>query len=305
MGKKLRFIFILLCNFFFIFISLEISSRIYWFIKYDIPFFHTEKIMYRYYPELRNIQERSNDKDDSSFNILLLGGSVLHYYYGNIERILLEKLTYETRRRITISNASGIAHTSLDSYYKYKYLSDKQFDLVIFYHGINETRANNISSSLFKQDYSHYCWYKCINALDKHRHIIKYFSFPYTVEYLYINFSDKTGIAEYITIDNPHESWLRYGSSIKTIGSFKHNLMKIIDISISKCEPLLLMSFAYYISKNYTENIFKTKLLDYTLHSCAIKLRGTPKNVAAGISTHNKIIRQVSLGYESGDCLSQ
>jgi hypothetical protein len=85
-----------------------------------------------------------------------------------IERLLDEKLNYRASRTACIHNASHPAHTSLDSLYKYRELQDKSFDLVIIYHGINKTRANNCPPHVFQADYSHYAW--CLPSDDRWRH---------------------------------------------------------------------------------------------------------------------------------------
>ena len=297
--KRRRLIILLLFELLLILFFLEIASRLFWNIEYDIPFSHTDNIIYAFYPELEAVQRKAIDPDNKSFDILLLGGSVLNNRWSNIETILLEKLTYATKKKVTIYNVARPTQTSLDSYFKYKHLQKQQFDLVMFYHGINETRANNVPQSLFKQDYSHYSWYKHLSDLEQYSPIIKYISLPYTLEFTITNVSRELGISDYVPKHSPKESWLKYGASIKTVDSFKKNLTRIIEISSLKKEPVLLMTFAYYLAEDYEEDKFMTKSLDYTLHSSPIKLWGTPENVIAGIVAHNSVIQQISQHYEN------
>jgi hypothetical protein len=292
--KRRRFIFFLFFELLLTLFLSEMVSRFFWNIKYKVPFFQMDKIIYAFYPELKIFQNRVISSDNKTFDILLLGGSVLNKKWSDIERLLLEKLTYITKKKITIYNVARPSHTSLDSYYKYKYLDDKQFDLVIFYHGINEIRANNVPPSLFKRDYSHYSWYKYIVVFESYRPIIKYISLPYTVNYIVITLSNRLGISSNVHTRNPKQSWLKYGSSIKTVDSFKENLNRIIEIASLKGEPLLLMTFAYYLPENYDYDKFKAKSLDYTLHLSEIEIWGTPENVIAGLAAHNLVIQQIS-----------
>ena len=60
-----------------------------------------------------------------------------------MEMELREQLAYLGQRNVRIFNLAMPAHTSRDSWLKYAALRDARFDLVIFYHGINEARVNN------------------------------------------------------------------------------------------------------------------------------------------------------------------
>src|SRR5215471_18848261 len=146
----------------FLFIFFEASSRLIWKLTFGVPFFSPEKMYYVFYPELKSVEKRRIPAHDGQIDILLLGGSVLNPNFGNIARVLEERIAYETKKPVRIYNLAKSAHSSADSYYKYRHLMDKHFDLVIFYHGINEVRANNVPPSVFKPDYSHYSWYKQI-----------------------------------------------------------------------------------------------------------------------------------------------
>ena len=162
-------------------LSGEAASRLFWFSKYDVPLLKMDKIIYVFYPELRDSDVMGDTKEEGTFNILFLGGSVLQPGYSIIDRILKEELTYRSKKDIKIYNMAVSGHTSLDSFYKYKYLKNKSFDLVIFYHGINETRANNSPPSLYDDDYLHYSWYRNVDSYYKRKRWIKTFSLPFTM----------------------------------------------------------------------------------------------------------------------------
>ena len=132
-------------------------SRGYWSLRKDAPFFSPTR--YFYYPELRDIERIKIDNNDKCFDILLLGGSVLNRNWGNISHLFLEKVTYAKKQKIRVHNLSEPGHTSRDSYFKYRNLFDKKFDLVLIYHGINDLRLNNCPPHIYKADYSHYSWY--------------------------------------------------------------------------------------------------------------------------------------------------
>ena len=105
--------------FIYLFFLVEIASRAYMVIAHDTPFFSPGDILYNYYPNLRDLEPIEIDEDDDTFDILLLAGSVMNPEFGDVEEVLLKKLTQTTQKNISIHNLSWGGHTSLDSYYKY------------------------------------------------------------------------------------------------------------------------------------------------------------------------------------------
>ncbi|MFQ5646624.1 MAG: hypothetical protein ACE5GM_06825 [bacterium] len=282
----------------FILLLLEGTSRIYWSTRKHVPFFASDIILKSYYPELRKVMNKQVEKKNGRFDILLLGGSVLTKRHGNIKQLLEEKLTYRTRKEIKIFNVSDGGHTSLDSYYKYKNLQNKHFDLVVFYHALNELRTNNCPPSFFKSDYSHYHWYKIVNELDRHP-LAAYITFPFTFRFFTIKIKELNGSLEFLPRDSPRGEWLDYGREIKTAASFRTNLSGILEIADRRKEPVLLMSYVSYVPENYSLAGFENKELDYTLFQGAIEMWGKKENIIAGINTHNKIIKELAGRYRA------
>ena len=232
------------------------------------------------------------NKGDHIIDILLLGGSVLHDQRSNISQVLLEKITFATKQKTRVYNLSEPGHTSLDSYYKYRHLSNKEFDLVLFYHGINELRLNNCPSSMYRNDYSHYSWYKVINLFEGHRNT-RYIASLYSLYYRLIRLQERLSSPPlYVPRKTPTEEWTQYGNHIKSADAFGLNLKKILDIAYRKQEPVLLMTFCSYVPKDYSLERFKNRELDYCLNECPIEIWGTPKNIKAGITSHNDIIKR-------------
>src|SRR5215204_4764936 len=56
-------------------VSAELASRAFWRLSYGVPFRHPSRILYAYYPELRDVVTKSPTRGDGFYNILLLGGS--------------------------------------------------------------------------------------------------------------------------------------------------------------------------------------------------------------------------------------
>lgn len=278
---------------------MEGFARVFWKVKYGIPFFQSNKILYAFYPELKDAYWKDPDLGPGEpVEILLLGGSVLHRDWGNIERDLREQLTYGLKRPIRIYNLAEIGHTSRDSFLKYQTLNDKHFDLVIFYHGINEARANNVPPDLFKADYSHYSWYETVNVLQKyHNHTI--LALPYTAKFLIIRLKEQLGLAQYVSMDSPRKDWLVYGQDIKSAATFESNLRGVLEIAKERNEVVLLMTFATSLPKNYSRAAFKEKALDYGLHLSYVELWGTPENVMKAVARHNEIVRKVASEYDN------
>ncbi len=280
----------------YLLILMEVASRAYLNIRHDVPFFEPETIIYNFYPELRELKKKDIHRNDGYFDILVLGASVLHPNWGYIEQILSEELSQKTQGNFRIHNLSRSAHSSLDSYHKYKRLMEKSFDLVVFYHGINEVRANNCPDFVFRSDYSHYIWYRRINIIDKHGEM-KFVAFPYVFDHALMVLRE--GRISY-KLTHPQlvrgrlsKGWIECGSTIKTRSSFERNLRRIVQIAKDKEEPLLLMSFAFYVPKDYTLERFTNKSLDYNEYKCSIEVWGKPENVVKGILNHNQVIEDI------------
>src|SRR3989338_4259171 len=148
---------------FLVFVLTELLIRSYLCIKKDIPFFiPANKLYYYIYPCFKNLERSHCGADD--FNVLVLGGSAIQFVFNSTSALFEEKLKgIYPNKKINIFNCAQSGHTSLDSLYKYQNAKKYPFDLVIYYHAINDVRANNIEDSFFKDDYSHYVYYKFVN----------------------------------------------------------------------------------------------------------------------------------------------
>jgi hypothetical protein len=213
---------------------------------------------------------------------------------SDIEKLLYQELSEE--RKVKIYNLSMSAHSSLDHYYKYKFLQDRKFDLVVLYEAINETRVNNCPERYFREDYSNYSWYRYINVYERHEEV-KYILFPYVID------SSVQKVLEYFVPLNlipthaGKQEWLDYGKDIKSAVPYRKNVEKILKIAQKKHEKILLMTFAYYIPENYTLKRFEDKSLDYGKHMCFIENWGKPENVESAIIAHNEIIKDLARQY--------
>ena len=273
---------------FFLVLLLEGASRAYWAVETDVPFFGTSGLLTTlYYPEIQPIVDAEIGPGDGAFDVLLLGGSVLHDDFGGVGPRLQDLLQKRTGRRVRVHNAAFSAHTTRDSFYKYQALADKRFDLVILYHGINEVRANNVPPELFRDDYGHYGWYRALNQLD-HRREVGWFALPYSLTRLWTGLREKLGMDDYVPLHLPREGWLEFGSDIRTAAPFADNVRAILELTRERGEPLLLMTFAFHpgIEGGY-----------------GIGLWGRKPNVLAGLRAHNRALLEVARAERGDDVL--
>jgi len=273
---------------------LEIAIRTALSFKYDCPFLTPRDILYTYYyPEVKSVLKAYPEKEPNSFRVLLLGASVLLPGFGTIEAELKNKLrkAYPSKK-ITIFNVAAPAHTSLDSRFKYQLLSSHHFDAVIFYHGINETRANNCPPKVFRSDYTHYAFYQETHLLMRHPEM-NYLALPYFLELVFLKISNKLNHDRLVSIQAPQPDWLQYGKTFKTGPAFANNIQVIINLAKRKKEKLLLLGYAYYVPFNYSLPAFLSKTLDYQTHDSPIELWGLPLQVANGVEGHNQVLRSL------------
>ncbi len=221
---------------------------------------------------------------------MFLGGSVLTKDWGKVPDYIY-KLSSDFDKKVNFVNLAAGAHTSLDSYYKYQWIRKKRFDVVLFYHGINEVRANNVPSKKWKNDYSHYSWYDEVNFYFRHPFLKKTgLLTPYFLKHILIQLERKmVNKNQFIPTNSPKDEWLEYGNDVKTSESFRANLIKIIEIAKKRKETLIIPTFAY--SRFYPAYY---KLFPEKEKVGYIWIWGKPENVVLGINVHNTIIRQLT-----------
>ncbi len=278
-------------------VSAEVAARAFWRLGYGVPFRDPSRILYVYYPGLRDTDWARPSRGDEFYDVLLLGASTLHKRWGEVELTLLEQLIQGGHRNVRIFNLAQPAHTSRDSLLKYAALGDARFDLVVVYDGINDARVNNVPPELFREDYGHYSWYETLNTLAPY-HGTAYFALPYTLRYLAAAVRQAVTAGSYVPREAPREDWVRYGRDPRSAASFEHNLSAILDLAAQRGDPVLLMSFATYVPANYSLEAFKAKRLNYGLHRTPIELIGAPEHVLNTVATHNGIVRDLAARHE-------
>ena len=278
-------------------VSAEVAARAFWRLRYGVPFRNPGRILYAYYPELRRVDKERPTHGDKFYDILFLGGSTLHKDLGQVEQDLLEQLAYNGHRNVRIFNLAMPAHTSRDSWLKYAALGEARFELVVFYDGINEARANNAPPEIFREDYAHYSWYEIVNTLAPY-HGTASFALPYTLRYLAIRMRHALTKDRYDPDTRPRKDWVQYGRDPRSAVSFKHNLGAILDLAQRRGDRVLLMTFATYVPEDYSLEAFKEKRLDYGLHLTPLEVWGAREHVLETVAVQNEIVRSLAAQHE-------
>jgi len=270
----------------------EIAARAFWAAAFGVPPLAPDRILEAWYPKLARAESAAPSRDNGIFDVLLLGGSVLHPRWGRVPQELRRQLDDAGVGERRIFDLGEIAQTSRDSLLKYEALGDARFDLVVLYHGINETRANNAPADLFRPDYAHYEWYEMLNAMAPH-HGASRLALPYTLEYAALRLRQLSSAERYVPLHRPNEAWLAHGSTLRSADALRANLAAILAMARERGDPVLLMTFALHVPDDYSAEAFAAKHLDYTRHVTPLERWGLPENVVAGVRAHNSVVRSL------------
>lgn len=233
-----------------------------------------------YYPELdaSGATSAAPTADDKTIDILTLGGSVLL----QVEESLEQRLRKELRANVRFFHLSTTAHTSRDSWLKYRLLADQRFDLVLVCHGINDVRMNYWPADQFRDDYTHCPWYAGI--------VSDTVTGRLTLWDRLKRFATQDGLGP------PSAADYRYGETIKTATAFETNLRQLVDEARRRDDEILLLTMAAYLPEGYTRAAFDAGQLDYGSGEVrhAAELWGAPQQVIRGIAEHNRRTRAVA-----------
>lgn len=280
----------------------EVAGRIYLKAEFQTDFNNFDSILWKYYYTIRVIRQERDAAPKDQFSVLLLGGSVLYHKNGQVEEELERQLNLKLGEgNYRIYNAAVPGHSSMDSYLKSQLLQDRHFDLIIFYHGINEVRANNCPTELFKEDYSHYAWYEETQCAVGNLNNAPVSVLPFLMGRIKVRSNQTRHPDDYVPRDHPKEEWLAEGSQLKTPKVFRTNLNHIVDFASRTGAQLLVPSFAYYLDPQYNKEDYLARKLSYNPKAksqFAVETWGLPSNVVAGIDAHNSVIDEL---WESQD----
>jgi len=270
-------------------------ARGFWWLRDGIDPGSPDRLLLALYPELRPVLDRPPGRGDGTFDVLLLGGSVLHESWGDVEEQILERLARAGHRDVRVHNLAEPAHTTRDSLVKYRALATAHFDLVVVYHGINDARANDAPAEVFRDDYSHLPWYELVNALAP-EHGRARLALPATLRYLAARVRQRLAPGRYAGSDRPRPEWVRYGSALRSAPVFERNLQALLELAAARGEPVMLATFALHVPPDYSLEGFREKRLDYLLFYSPLELWGEPGNVVAAVRTHDDALRRLAAG---------
>jgi hypothetical protein len=251
------------------------------------------RIWNTYYPEFAfcNIDRAPTSRNHETFEVLLLGGSTMFLARDGINAWLVPALERHTGRPVRVYNLSWMGRNSLDSRLKYEHLANKRFDLVLLYDGFNDVRMNNCKPGTnFRDDYSHDPRYAELNTLARHGEI-GWFALPFTAEFAVSAVAQQFGL-----VDAPDVKWCA-SAGVGSGKAFENNLAAIARTAAKRGDPLVLMTFAYYIPGNYTDEAYLAGKLNYAGGFAPLNLWGTPHTVSRAVDEHNKAVRRVAERY--------
>lgn len=276
----------------------EIASRAFWSQYRGTGFFSTEVPWQGIYPSFHasGVDAVTIDNQDSVYDVLMLGGSALYRDFGDIEVKLKEGLEKQLAKRVRVFNVAFPAHNSRDSLAKHQRLERQKFDLVLVYHGINDSRMNNVAPESFREDYAHCSWYSKLNFITEHPNL-NCLALPYTLYFTGGILGEKLGLVNTTERMIPTQESCEHGKNIRTKKTFKSNLHEILKIAKAKGEKVVLMTYAYHVPEGFSLDGDQDQHPDYASGSSALRLWGKPAYVVQAIDQHNDAIRELVAEY--------
>ena len=240
------------------------------------------------------------------FRVLGLGASafVTREFQPRFQELLNGAPVFRQRDLSVRVASTGVpAHTSFDSLWKYQYwYRDYDFDLVLFYHGINDARANNYPRDVFRSDYTQFPYYQryapAFGWIERHPLLSR--SFAATLGASLIQRA-KVQVAPAFEREAPYndpldDPWLAEGSDLKTPPVFSRNVEEVLRIARDRGQKVLLLTYAYYLPPDYTNERFLAQQTDYSFapESVATEVWGRQQNVVAAIEAHHAATRRLA-----------
>lgn len=278
-------------------LSLELVARAYWHLSKNVPFFEMGKLWVAFHPEVEQSGLLTADFSNatSTFDVLLLGGSVLTEEFGDIAEELKVTLATRLGQEIRVFNLAASARTSRDSLLKYQRVGDRPFDLVLVYDSINDVRMNNCPAESFRLDYAHCAWYRQLHMTREHRELATVV-LPYTLHFLMIEAQMKLGW--FIPRHRPDDRYLTAGAGTASAASLKGNLEQLLCSSRERNQTVVLSTFAIHVPPDYSLAKFQEKCLDYAEHRSPIEIWGTPSRVSECVAAHDEVIKELAAKYD-------
>ena len=264
------------------------------------------------YPPVANEINGLRDPDFDSeippgeFRILALGGSafVTRDFQPKIQALLDEDPLFANQGlKVRVVSAGVPAHMTYDSLWKYRYWYDGyDFDLVMFYHGINDARANNYPREAFRDDYTQFSYYQrfwpAFDWIEQHPRLSRSFLISWAMK---LSLGAKSILAPDFQREAPYNNplddpWRAEAGDLKTPPVFARNVEAVMELAEARNQPFLLLTYTYYVPKGYSNERFLAGDLDYSFaeESVATEVWGWSYHVEAAIEAHNAVIRKIT-----------
>ena len=264
------------------------------------------------YPPIANEINGLRDSDfdpeipPGEFRILALGASafVTRDFQPHFQALLNENpLFVEQDLKVRVASAGVPAHMTYDSVWKYRYWYDGyDFDLVIFYHGINDARANNYPREAFRDDYTQFSYYQrfwpAFNWIEQHPRLSHSFLVSWVMK---LALGAKSILAPEFQREAPYNSplddpWRAEAGDLKTPPVFARNVEAVMALAESRDQPFLLLTYTYYVPDGYSNERFLAEDLDYSFveESVATEVWGWSYHISAAIEAHDAVIREIA-----------
>jgi hypothetical protein len=264
------------------------------------------------YPPIANDINGLRDSDFDSeippgeFRILALGASafVTRDFQPKVQALFNEApLFVDQGLKVRVASAGVPAHMTYDSLWKYRYWYDGyDFDLVMFYHGINDARANNYPREAFRDDYTQFSYYQrfrpAFDWIEQHPMLSRSFLVSWVMK---LGLGAKSILAPEFQRDAPYndplnDPWRAEAGDLKTIPVFANNVEAVIELADSRGHPFLLLTYTYYVPDGYSNERFLAQDLDYSFaeESVATEVWGWSHHVQAAIVAHDSAIRKIA-----------
>jgi len=264
------------------------------------------------YPPIANEINGLRDSDfdpeipPGEFRILALGASafVTRDFQPHFQALLNENpLFVEQDLKVRVASAGVPAHMTYDSVWKYRYWYDGyDFDLVIFYHGINDARANNYPREAFRDDYTQFSYYQrfwpAFNWIEQHPRLSHSFLVSWVMK---LALGAKSILAPEFQREAPYSSpldapWRAEAGDLKTPPVFARNVEAVMALAESRDQPFLLLTYTYYVPDGYSNERFLAEDLDYSFveESVATEVWGWSYHISAAIEAHDAVIREIA-----------
>lgn len=269
------------------------------------PFFRPSGYLYsHFYPQVQEVRSKEIQRGGECKNILILGGSVVSSAWTRMESRMdsLLRRHYGPAVPLAIYNVAEAGHTSRDNWLKYKSLSGKRFDLVIYYEAINDNRANNVPVCSFRTDYSHMRWYRDINLLQSHPEI-DMTVIPYVLHNVIGTLKDRLQHRIYISHREVDPAFAQYGSNVKTAQPYRYHVEEIIRMARRRGDQLLLLNYASFFPKNVVLTGGEADRKHFAgcnrFIATPVVMWGRPEHVRKGVGVHNRVLRELAGKYHT------